>query len=192
MRKLYFLWKSCLFSYIVIPMEKRFCWLSPKLEVRETAHCGKGNFAVRDIDKGELLMIHGGWILTRAEETALPEPYNDYGLPITEDLVLYSREDDTFINHSCDPNAGYKGQIFLVAMRDIERGRGDMHRLRDDIARLRRREAVQAKVLLRLGKLPGRDYRRRLEAPGASEEIRRLFPAFPSGEAGRHEGDEII
>jgi hypothetical protein len=103
-------------------MEKRFCWLNPKLEVRDTAQCGKGNFAIRDIDKGELLMIHGGWIMTRAEETALPEPYNDYGLPITEDLVLYSREDDTFINHSCDPNAGYKGQIFLVAMRDIEAG----------------------------------------------------------------------
>ena len=27
-----------------------------------------------------------------------------------------------FFNHSCDPNAGINGQIFLVAMRDIEKG----------------------------------------------------------------------
>ncbi len=29
-------------------------------------------------------------------------------------------EDAFFFNHSCEPNAGIKGQIFLVAMRDIE------------------------------------------------------------------------
>ncbi len=101
---------------------KKFCWINPKLEVRETPHCGKGNFATGNIDKDELLMIHGGWFMTRAEETKLTAPYNDYGLPVTENLVLYSEENDAFINHSCDPNAGYKGQIFLVAMRDIDAG----------------------------------------------------------------------
>lgn len=26
-----------------------------------------------------------------------------------------------FVNHSCDPNAGFNGQIFMVAMRDIKK-----------------------------------------------------------------------
>jgi hypothetical protein len=28
---------------------------------------------------------------------------------------------ENFLNHSCDPNAGFKGQIVLVAMRDIQK-----------------------------------------------------------------------
>lgn len=31
-------------------------------------------------------------------------------------------EDADFFNHSCDPNSGFSGQIFLVAMRDIRAG----------------------------------------------------------------------
>jgi len=31
-------------------------------------------------------------------------------------------EDTDFFNHSCDPNCGFKGQVFLVAMRDIRAG----------------------------------------------------------------------
>jgi len=28
----------------------------------------------------------------------------------------------SYFNHSCNPNAGFKGQIFLVAMRNIRKG----------------------------------------------------------------------
>ncbi len=30
-------------------------------------------------------------------------------------------EDTDFFNHSCNPNCGFKGQIFLAAMRDIKK-----------------------------------------------------------------------
>jgi hypothetical protein len=51
-------------------------------------------------------------------------------LQIDEDFVIngldneYPREieDSFFFNHSCEPNAGIKGQIFLIAMRDIRKG----------------------------------------------------------------------
>ncbi|MFO1434944.1 MAG: SET domain-containing protein-lysine N-methyltransferase [Gammaproteobacteria bacterium] len=65
--------------------------------------------------------------MTRAEERALPDEINDNGIFVTPDLVIGVKnlseiEGATYVNHSCDPNAGIKGQIFLVAMRDIAVG----------------------------------------------------------------------
>lgn len=104
-----------------------FSWHSPKTEVKESSSHGKGNFAVQNIQKGELLMVFGGYIMTRTEERALPEEINDNGIFVTPDLVIGIRnlseiEGATYVNHSCEPNAGIKGQIFLVAMRDIATG----------------------------------------------------------------------
>lgn len=48
-------------------------------------------------------------------------------MQIEERFVIGSRsalnpEDTDFFNHSCEPNCGFRGQIFLVAMRDIIAG----------------------------------------------------------------------
>ncbi len=57
--------------------DNKFSWMNPKLEVRDTGKCGKGVFAKEDIRKNEVLSIHGGYIITRAEEDALPEKFSD-------------------------------------------------------------------------------------------------------------------
>ncbi len=59
------------------------------------------------------------------EESTLSEAHSDFALQIDESFVIGSKfahdvEDTDFFNHSCEPNAGINGQIFLVAMRDIE------------------------------------------------------------------------
>lgn len=51
----------------------------------------------------------------------------DYALQIAEDLVIGAAnadeiEDVDLFNHSCEPNAGIRGQILLAAMRDIAAG----------------------------------------------------------------------
>ena len=61
------------------------------------------------------------------EISTLPEDLQDYPMQIEERFVLGSRsanapEDVDFFNHSCSPNAGFRGQLFLVAMRDIAVG----------------------------------------------------------------------
>lgn len=67
------------------------------------------------------MAIFGGKLIRAVDEVG------DYGIQITEEFVINAldmetqkTEDAFFFNHSCDPNAGLKGQIFLVAMRDIE------------------------------------------------------------------------
>jgi len=78
------------------------------------------------VKAGVRLAIFGGRVTHVAEEIG------DYGIQIDEDFVIDGvsehsgdfYEDTFFINHSCEPNAGIKGQIFLVAMRDIAENEG--------------------------------------------------------------------
>jgi SET domain-containing protein len=103
-------------------MNARHSWLNPKLEVRSSPTHEKGVFAREAIAAGERVAIWGGDVMFIDEIKDLPESLQDYPMQIEERFVLGSRriiEDTDFFNHSCDPNTGFKGQIFLVAMRRI-------------------------------------------------------------------------
>jgi len=80
----------------------------------------KGVFATQFIKVEERLAIFGGKVIRAVDEDG------DYGIQIDENFVINALDKETqelegafFFNHSCSPNAGIKGQIFLVAMRDI-------------------------------------------------------------------------
>jgi SET domain-containing protein len=98
--------------------ERNFSWMNPKLEVRDTEKYGKGVFAKADIKKGDTLVIFGGYIVPFKKES------DDSGIQITDNFVLTSlnhTEPTDYINHSCEPNLGIKGQNFLVALRNIKK-----------------------------------------------------------------------
>jgi len=108
-------------------MRGKFFWLNPKLEVKKTDAYGYGTFATKAVKKGERLLVLSGYVLLLSEEEALPDTLSDNGIQITEDLSLCVTKKSelggiNYFNHSCEPNAGIKGQIFLVAMRDIRKG----------------------------------------------------------------------
>ena len=101
-------------------------WLHPHLEKRCSATQGCGIFARVDIRKGERLAIFGGKVMLIDDMYQLPREMQSYTMQIEERFVLGPAssvsEDTDFFNHSCDPNSGFSGQIFLVAMRDIRAG----------------------------------------------------------------------
>jgi SET domain-containing protein len=108
-------------------MALRSSWMSAKLEVRQSAAHRKGVFATQPIPKAERLAIFGGDIMWIDEIKSLPDSLRSYPMQIEERFVLGARhatepEDADFFNHSCNPNCGFKGQLFLVAMRDIALG----------------------------------------------------------------------
>lgn len=111
-------------------MKPKFYWLNPKLEVKKTDKYekdGRGTFAKEDIKKGERLLVFGGYVMSLKDEAELPKSFNDNGAQITEDYSLCILDRDelggiNFFNHSCSPNAGFNGQIFLVAMDNIKKG----------------------------------------------------------------------
>jgi SET domain-containing protein len=101
-------------------------WFNPKLEVKESAlHCN-GVFAREHIRKNERLAIFGGSVMLIDDIYTLPENVQNYAMQIEERFVFGNRSgvpDDTdYFNHSCEPNSGFSGQIFLVAMRDVSIG----------------------------------------------------------------------
>lgn len=108
-------------------ISRTFSWMNPKLEVRDTKKYGKGVFAKGVIKKDDVLAVFGGYVRTAVEESKLPKNFNDNGVQISKDLVITiikrsELESASYFNHSCSPNAGFDGQIFLVAIRNIVAG----------------------------------------------------------------------
>jgi len=108
-------------------MSLRHSWLNEKLEVRKSRKHKRGVFAQENIRKGERLAIFGGDVMSIDEIDDLPKRVQEYPMQIEERFVLGSRkakkpEDTDFFNHSCEPNSGLKGRIFLVAMYEIKKG----------------------------------------------------------------------
>jgi hypothetical protein len=104
-------------------MKTGHSWIHDSLEVKNSASTGKGVFAKEDIKKEERLAIFGGTVMTLDEMSELPEEKQSHLMQIEERFVFgttsHTPEDTDYFNHSCHPNAGFHGQIFLVAMRDI-------------------------------------------------------------------------
>lgn len=105
-------------------MKKQFSWISPLIEARSSKTSGNGVFAKKNIPKHTLLAIFGGYILTKNEERKLPLSIRDNGIQIERNFVIALRSPNEFspsdyINHSCEPNAGIRGQISLYSISDI-------------------------------------------------------------------------
>jgi SET domain-containing protein len=101
-----------------------FNYLSPKAETRKSNIANLGTFTRCKIAKGELIAIFGGYVFTSDIIKALPTTAQHMVLQIADNQFIGSTKveefgDGDFVNHSCEPNAGINGQIFLVAMRDI-------------------------------------------------------------------------
>lgn len=102
-------------------------WIHDHAAVRTSPTTGRGVFATAPIAAGERVAIFGGDILDIDEILQLPEHMRPYTMQIEERFVLAVRggqvaEDTDFFNHSCEPSCGFRGTIFLVAMRDIAAG----------------------------------------------------------------------
>jgi len=98
-------------------------WMHPDCETRDSK-CGRGMFARIGIPERTIVMIQGGHVMPIREEPVFSIGA-DFAIQISDDYVLgakyeHEMEDTDFVNHSCDPNAGWKGQIFLVTMRNIQ------------------------------------------------------------------------
>jgi uncharacterized protein len=89
---------------------------------------GRGLFATAPISAGEIVAIKGGHIVDTATLQALPARLQNSEIQIADGFHLVALQDDEyepvmlFINHSCDPNVGFAGNVVLVAMRDVASG----------------------------------------------------------------------
>ena len=101
------------------------CYASPRLEGRQGGDKGgRGVFARERIERGELLVVFAGAVLLGEELAALSPDQRRLVLQVDENHYLLSEVEGwaDWVNHCCEPNAGLRGQVTLVAMRDIEAG----------------------------------------------------------------------
>jgi SET domain-containing protein len=89
---------------------------------------GRGLRAVQPIGAGEVVAVKGGHIVDTATLHGLPERLRNSDIQIADGLHLVALEEPEyepvmlFLNHSCEPNTGFAGNVVLVAMRDIDAG----------------------------------------------------------------------
>lgn len=97
---------------------------SPKLEGRMVEGKGRAVFASEKILKGEVLSVWGGAILSLVEIKSMGWDGARKSVQVEDNFVTYSTVEGVcdWYNHSCEPNAGFRGQITLVAMREIQKG----------------------------------------------------------------------
>ena len=109
----------------MVPLSYR----SPKTEVRESKIHGRGLFATADIAKDEIVAVKGGHIVDgetlRKKITPVLGPVE---IQIDDDLFIAPVTEEErelsmlYLNHSCDPNLGVRGEITFVAMRETRAG----------------------------------------------------------------------
>jgi uncharacterized protein len=104
-------------------------WISPRARKGSPSDiAGRGLFAVGDIAAGEVVAVKGGHIVDTATMHALPERLQNSEIQIAEGLHLVALSDEEyepvmlFVNHSCRPNVGFRGNVVLVAMDDVAAG----------------------------------------------------------------------
>jgi uncharacterized protein len=89
---------------------------------------GRGLLAIAPIARDEIVAIKGGHIVNTATLRSLPERMANSDVQIADGFHLVALDEAEyepvmlFINHSCEPNVGFAGNIVLVAMRDIDAG----------------------------------------------------------------------
>jgi len=111
---------------------KRHSYLSPNCAIQKSAIHGRGVFAKKNIAENEMIALWGGIVYSLEEVTELAKThphFETHTVSIYKDFYLgpltteESELDETeLFNHSCDPNAGVKGQIVIVARRHIHQG----------------------------------------------------------------------
>jgi uncharacterized protein len=96
--------------------------------MRTSAIEGRGLYAVFATSRGEIAVVKGGYILTKAQRDEIGKELGPSEIQVSDDLfigpsTMAEREGGMMhINHSCEPNLGLQGQIVYVALRDISPG----------------------------------------------------------------------
>lgn len=82
---------------------------------------GRGVFAARDLRAGEFILTFSGPLLTLEEVIAKGEAQAN-PLQVDDRLYLDIGFPGVYVNHSCRPNAGIRGDTRLVALEPIRAG----------------------------------------------------------------------
>lgn len=102
-------------------------WITPKAESFNSNIHGIGVRAKEDIAKGEIVGVLGGIVVPTSEINEYRKIMGDLGVQISDNFwIVPSTKEEVktggAVNHSCNPNLGFKGDIIIIAIKDIKKG----------------------------------------------------------------------
>ncbi|MBI1971629.1 MAG: SET domain-containing protein-lysine N-methyltransferase [Candidatus Wildermuthbacteria bacterium] len=101
-------------------------YISNKAKVFKSPIHGYGLFALRRFLKGEIVAIKGGHIIDEKTFARIETKVDESYIQIEDKFYIGAvkksevRGNKLFLNHSCNPNVGIRGQVTFVAMRNIK------------------------------------------------------------------------
>jgi hypothetical protein len=101
-------------------------WNSPLLTLRP--HPDKGDFGIyttAPVPAGTLLLLFTGDIVDAPGLAGVPDSHRRFSIQVEEGLYMVTLgepEISDYLNHSCQPTAGMRGQIGVAALRDLAMG----------------------------------------------------------------------
>ncbi len=101
-------------------------WFADGVEVRSSIIHGKGLYSKRLFERGSDILRIGGCLFHISERRSgyvMPSTTT----PVSEQVIMAervrgSKDYSDYLNHSCDPNIGFRDAISIVAIRDIPAG----------------------------------------------------------------------
>lgn len=107
-------------------MRYSFSWLTQKAGKIRISH-GFGILAIKKIQKGERVIVFGGYVMNTRQFKALSERMKSFPFQVADDLYfglskISEVEEADYLNHSCEPTCGFSGEITIIALRDIKKG----------------------------------------------------------------------
>ena len=150
-----------------------FSWMHPALEIRETDRYGKSVFACSYIPADTRLAVFGGYVMRIADEPVFENIGADFALQIDDEFFIGAHseadlDDAQYFNHSCNPNAGLRGQHQPCGDARHRAGRRSDIPLRDGAVLRQGRQALSTRMRVRRTLLQKNCYRRRLATAGVA------------------------
>lgn len=102
-------------------------WITNKAQSTSQSVHNLGVIATQDIKKGEPILVYGGISVPKTDIEKYWKIMGHVGIQVEDEffLVPTTREElekTGIVNHSCEPNCGFKSSTMLIALRDIKKG----------------------------------------------------------------------
>lgn len=92
-----------------------------KIYIGKSKIHGKGIFASKDIKKGEIIALIKGRVVNFLVKNKKDAQHGPDWVGICHNTWIDPAEPFCYLNHSCNPNAGIKGKVETVALKNIKK-----------------------------------------------------------------------
>lgn len=102
-------------------------WLTKKTKSFQSPIDGLGVVATDDVQEGETILVYGGIIVPLSEIEKYRSKMGHVGIQIADNFFICPTTKEELgqtgiINHSCEPNLGFKSPVELITIKDIKSG----------------------------------------------------------------------